>query len=76
MNCKECKYCKQIGRQQSQCGQSGRKRYYCKNPKVYEMRDKDGYPINRFVGYGDMTVESPLKLKTSKKWCPLKGEKE
>lgn len=76
MNCRECKYCKQIGRQQSQCGQLGRKRYYCENSKIHEMEDKDGYIINNFIGFGDMTIESPLQLKTSKKWCPLKGEEE
>lgn len=76
MNCKECKYCKQVGRQQSQKWQLGRKRYYCKNPKVYKMKDESGYPLNNFIGFGDMTEESPLTLKTSKKWCPLKGEKE
>lgn len=75
MNCKECKYCKQLGRQQSQRGQFGRRKYYCENPKVYEMKDKNGYPINNFIGFGDMTNESPLQLKTSKNWCPLKGEK-
>lgn len=77
MNCKECKYCKQPGRQQSQCGQLGRKIYYCKNPKVYEMKDKWGFPLNNFIGYGEAnSYESPLQLKTAKRWCPLKGEKE
>ncbi len=74
MNCRECKYCKQIGRQQSQCKKIGRKRYYCENPKVYNLRNKDGYPVYNFVGYGDTTLESPLQLKTYKRWCPLKGE--
>lgn len=74
MACRECKYCEQTGRQQSQCGRLGRKTYHCKNPKVYDLRNEHGYPINNFIGYGDMTLESPLQLKTSKKWCPLKGE--
>lgn len=74
MNCRECEHCKQIGRQKSQCGILGRKTYYCENPKVYEFKNEDGYPINNFVGFGDMTLESPLQLKTSKRWCPLKGE--
>ncbi|MCI8362251.1 MAG: hypothetical protein HFJ41_03835 [Clostridia bacterium] len=76
MKCIECKYCKQIGRQQSQKARLGRKTYYCKNPKVYKMKDEKGYPLYNFIGFGDTTIESPLKLKTSKKWCPLKGEKE
>lgn len=74
MNCRECEHCKQIGRQQSQCGTLGRKIYYCENPKVYNLRNINGYPICNFIGYGDMTLESPLQLKTSKRWCPLKGE--
>lgn len=36
------------------------------------MRDKYGYPLNNFIGYGDISYDSPLLLKTSKKWCPLK----
>lgn len=35
------------------------------------MKDKQGYPQNNFVGYGDMSEESPLQLKTRKKFCPL-----
>lgn len=74
MKCKECEYCKQTGRQQSQRGNLGRKRYYCEHKSVLKMKDKYGYPINNFVGYGDMTIASPLTLKTNKKWCPLKEE--
>lgn len=76
MKCKDCKYCKQIGRQQSQRGRLGRKTYYCEYPGIYELRDEFGYQINNFIGYGDMTVESPLTLKTSKKWCQWKEKKE
>ena len=72
MKCKECKYCKQIGRSESQRYSLGRKHYFCENPKVYKLKDKHGYQINNFVGYGDSTLESPLQLNTSKKWCPLK----
>lgn len=74
MNCKECKFCEQIGRQQSQCGKLGRKKYYCENPNVYELKDKYGYSLNNFIGFGNTTVESPLQLKTHKQWCPLKGD--
>lgn len=75
MNCRDCKYCKQIGRQRSQGFKLGRKTYYCENPEVYHLKDNRGKPINNFIGYGDTTEESPLQLKTRKKWCPL-GEKE
>lgn len=74
MNCKECKYCEQVGRQQSQHRRLGRKIYCCNNPKLYDLDNEHSYPINNFIGYGDMTLESPLQLKTSKKWCPLRGE--
>lgn len=75
MNCRKCKYCKQIGRTESQRYSLGRKQYFCENPETYKLKDKWGYPIFNFIGYGDTTMESPLQLKTKKKWCPLE-EKE
>lgn len=74
MKCKECEYCKATGRTKGDKYNLGRKEYYCENPKVNELKDKNGYPLFNFVGYGDTTLESPLQLKTSKKWCPLKKE--
>ena len=70
--CSHCQYCENIGRQQTQKGQLGRKRYYCKNPEASKLKDKRGFPLHTFIGYGDMTVKSPLVLKTYKKWCPLR----
>lgn len=35
------------------------------------MKDKHGFPQNNFVGYGSMSLDSPLQLKTRKKFCPL-----
>lgn len=75
MKCKECKYCKQIGRTECQTYRLGRKTYYCENPDVYDLKDENGYQIYNFIGYGDTTIESPLQLKTSKRWCPLKIKK-
>lgn len=74
MKCKECKYCEEFGRanMQSGCYAYPRKYYYCRHPKVNEIEDKNGYKITGFIGYGDTSFESPLQLKTSKKWCPLK----
>ena len=75
MNCKDCKYCKNKGRTsiQNKAGcQGGRKQYYCEHPKISEAYDKYGYPIYNFIGFGDATIESPLKFKTNKKWCPIK----
>lgn len=77
MKCKDCKYCKQVGRAAFTCKNRGygRKIYYCEHPDVYQIKDKWGFRINNFVGYGEPnSEESPLQLKTSKKWCPLKGE--
>lgn len=71
MNCKNCKFCKQIGRQKSQRHQLGRKTYYCDNPEIYKLEDKKGRPVHNFIGFGDMTKEGPLQLKTHKRWCPL-----
>lgn len=76
MKCKECKYCEQIGRTESQKFSLGRKQYFCKNPEVYKLKDKSGFPIYNFIGYGDTTIESPLQLKSSKRWCPLKEDKQ
>lgn len=28
-----------------------------------------------FIGFGTNTFESPLQLKTSPRWCPLKSKK-
>lgn len=74
MKCKECKYCKQIERSEIQRYSLGRKQYFCENPETYKLKNKYGYQVNNFVGYGDTTLESPLQLKTSKKWCPLKAK--
>lgn len=52
----------------------GRKTYNCINPEVFKMKDSSGFPINNFIGFGDDSFESPLQLKTTKKFCPLKEE--
>lgn len=70
--CQHCQYCENIGRQHSQKGKLGRKKYYCNNPDASKLNDYRGFPLNTFIGFGDMTVKSPLVLKTHKKWCPLR----
>lgn len=74
VNCKGCKYCKQIGRTKGERFSLGRKEYFCENPEVYNLKDGRGNPIYNFIGYGDTTIKSPLQLKTSKRWCPLNKE--
>lgn len=76
IKCINCKYCKECGRTTKQYFMPiGRKIYKCNHPKVYELKDKQRFPQNNFIGYGDMTIESPLQLKTRKKFCPLEGGK-
>ncbi|WP_235615966.1 hypothetical protein [Brevibacillus reuszeri] len=45
------------------------------NPETLLMKDR-GLPLNNFIDFGTMTSESPLALKTVKRWCPLKVKKE
>lgn len=66
-SCKECQYCIQRGRMQTQRGRLGRKKYFCTHPDA---------PTWMFIGFGDMSVESPLALKTRKKWCPMEERKD
>ena len=71
MKCKECKFCKAICRSQSQCFEPGRKHYYCEYPGVKT-------PPNRtegFIDFGSNTLESPINIKTSPRWCPLRNRK-
>lgn len=67
MKCKECVYCKSYFRTEKQYYMPiGSKLYACNHPDLKQ--------INDFIGYGDMTTESPLQLKTQKRFCPLKKE--
>lgn len=69
--CKHCEFIKPIGRTRAQgIYNKSRKLYFCENPMVNKITDNFGKPIFNFVGYGDTTLESPLVLKTCKKWCP------
>lgn len=70
--CRHCQYCAQKGRQNSQRGRYGRKRYFCDHPAASDLKDARGMPLYPFVGFGDMTAKSPLVLKTHKSWCPLR----
>jgi hypothetical protein len=72
LKCKDCEHCTQIGRAQTQRNRVGRKYYYCKNPKIKDMKDKWGYPHMGFIGFGEHNNSSPLMIKTSPIWCPLK----
>lgn len=68
--CKDCDYCKCSGRMNPKYSSTykSRKTYKCNHPKIHECTRND------FVGFGDTTLESPLQLKTAKRWCPLNQE--
>lgn len=70
--CKTCKYCEQRGRQQTQQNTVNRKRYYCTHFYLEGKKDKYNLPVNTFIGFGFMGIESPLAIKTQPRWCPLK----
>lgn len=73
--CWYCEHCKQHGRQQTQQNRQGRKRYYCEHPQTLTMKNR-GLSHNNFIGFGTMTFESPLALRTQKRWCPIKRHKQ
>lgn len=74
--CKNCRYCKHIGNSKGQRSRRiGRAHYECIHPKVYEMKDKHGFPINNFIGYGDYHKDNSLELKGCKSFCPMKDKK-
>ena len=69
--CKNCEHCINIGRADAKYSGnrhvSGRKYYYCKHPNRPAKKD--------FISCGDCTYASPIVIKTSPCWCPLKGER-
>jgi hypothetical protein len=69
--CKKCEHCKDKGRAERQCGAMGRKYYYCTHDKVKSLRDRHGLPISGFIAFGTHSLNSPLVLATSPRWCPL-----
>ena len=70
--CKHCPDCKQMGKMKDQGLSIGRKKYHCNNPVIKEKKDSLGFPRNNFIGFGEATIESPLAIKTSPRWCPRK----
>lgn len=68
--CKDCEFCRPGGRQKAKysCLKNSRRSYHCDHPERLK------YTKNDFIGFGDTTLESPLQLKSSKRWCPLRQE--
>ena len=48
-----------------------RKKYWCIHPDAKKRNETDGQLHSSFVGFGDTSYSSPLRLKTCKRWCPL-----
>ena len=75
IKCSECVYCRNTGRAEKRIGYIHRKLYHCSHYKAKDLIDELGNSVNVFIGFGDSkTFESPLLLKTRKKWCPLSDE--
>lgn len=74
--CRDCTHCKSHGRSQSTSWHSyGRAHYYCEHPKAKQLTiDAFGNSAPCFIGFGDITFNSPLTVKTSPRWCPLRKE--
>lgn len=50
-------------------GKAPRAAYYCQHPNSNKASD---YRLG-FVGFGEANYQSPLALKTTPIWCPLKN---
>lgn len=74
MKCKDCEYCHNIGRCNSQRNRPGRKQYECRHPKISEIPREDfGNAMMGFIGFGRAdSYDSTLTVKTSPRWCPKK----
>lgn len=71
--CRSCSYCKQIGRQNSNRDTYGRKRYWCEHSLINLLDDKVfGNKSPGFICFGENNIKSPLTIKTSPRWCPLR----
>ena len=52
IKCKECEYCNQSGRQNSNRYTTGRKHYWCKHPLINDMNNEVfGNKAEGFIGF-------------------------
>lgn len=73
IRCRECEFCKQFGRQNSNRYTFGRKQYWCEHPLTNELDNKVfGNKAEGFIGFGENNYESSLVIKTTPRWCPIK----
>lgn len=75
--CRHCSDCKSYGRSRNTLRSFGCKHYYCENEEAKKIPQKEfGSKAALFVGFGENTMESKLKLKTAPRWCPKNRKKE
>lgn len=74
IRCRDCEYCNQSGRQNSNRDTIGRKHYWCKHPLIKTFDSKIfGNRAEGFIGFGENNYKSQLALKTTPIWCPIKS---
>lgn len=77
--CKYCEFCVQRGQANSTKNNAygyPRKKYYCTNPLALELPiGAFGNKSREFIGFGTSEYGSPLSIKTSPRWCPLRDAK-
>lgn len=74
IRCRDCEYCNQSGRQNSNRDPMGRKYYWCKHPLTKTFDSKVfGNRAEGFIGFGENNYKSQLALKTTPRWCPIKS---
>lgn len=76
--CRECDYCKNHGRADNKfsCRSDlfGRKEYCCDHPDAMEcVKTVNGMYGHTFIDFGDVSLDSPIQIKTSPWWCPRKA---
>lgn len=76
--CSQCHWCMQK-RQAKTNGMNNygkkypRKYYWCENPLAKHLPEKTfGGKMPLFISFGKSTLLSPIAIKTSPRWCPLR----
>lgn len=78
IKCRDCEFCLPCGKAKSTRNNAHgypRVKYYCTNPLTIDLPIKVfGNKAMDFIGYGTTEYGSPLTVKTSPKWCPLRSK--
>ena len=79
MKCKECEHCKMRSRanvKYAGYGTYGRGEFWCEHPDAAKLPLRAfGNSAPKFIGFGTVEKDSKLQMKTSPRWCPLRGKK-